>query len=111
MRIRARHYQTGQPIELTHDGRLIQSVTASAAPAAPAESVTEAGWVAPALFDLQINGCEGHSFNSERLTVEMVRHVVEVCHRHGIGALCPTLVTNAFPALRHGIATVRRACE
>jgi N-acetylglucosamine-6-phosphate deacetylase len=70
-----------------------------------------AGWVAPALFDLQINGCDGHSFSSERMTVDDVRHVAETCRRHGIGGLCPTLVTNAFAALAHGMATIRRARE
>jgi N-acetylglucosamine-6-phosphate deacetylase len=63
------------------------------------------------LFDLQINGCDGHSFNSERLTGDSVRHVVTVCRRHGLGGFCPTLVTNSFEALAHGLDTVRRACE
>jgi N-acetylglucosamine-6-phosphate deacetylase len=41
----------------------------------------------------------------------MVRHVVGVCRQHGIGGLCPTLVTNDFEALRHGMSVIRRACE
>jgi N-acetylglucosamine-6-phosphate deacetylase len=65
--------------------------------------------VAPAFFDLQINGCDGHSFNSEALTPQTVRHVMDVCRRHGIGSLCPTLVTNSFAALAHGMATIRQA--
>jgi N-acetylglucosamine-6-phosphate deacetylase len=40
-----------------------------------------------------------------------VRHVVEVCRRHGIAGLCPTLVTNSFAALFHGMTTLRQACE
>jgi N-acetylglucosamine-6-phosphate deacetylase len=71
----------------------------------------EAGWIAPALFDLQINGCDGISFNSPRLTHEDIRRVVYVCRCHGIGGLCPTLVTNSAEALLHGFATLRRACE
>jgi N-acetylglucosamine-6-phosphate deacetylase len=107
MRIHARHYATAEPIEITCARGRIQSIGAPG-PTAPD---LRAGWVAPALFDLQINGCDGHSFNSERLTVADVRHVVEVCRRHGIGAFCPTLVTNAFAALSHGMATLCRACE
>src|SRR5262245_51588980 len=107
MRIRARHYATGEPVDVVCEGGTIRSVGPPSA--APADR--EAGWVAPALFDLQINGCDGHSFNSERLTVESVRHVVAVCRRHGIGGLCPTLVTNAHAALAHGLAVLRRACE
>src|SRR5207302_8584582 len=30
---------------------------------------------------------------------------------HGIGGFCPTLVTNALPALVHGLTTIRRARE
>jgi N-acetylglucosamine-6-phosphate deacetylase len=71
----------------------------------------QAGWVAPALFDLQINGGHGLSFNSGQLTVENVRQVAALCRQHGIGGFCPTLVTNAFPALMHGLATIRRATE
>jgi N-acetylglucosamine-6-phosphate deacetylase len=67
--------------------------------------------VAPALFDLQINGGNGCSFNSERLTVDEILRVIALCRRHGIGSFCPTLVTNPFSALIHALATLRRACE
>jgi N-acetylglucosamine-6-phosphate deacetylase len=96
------------------EGR-IQTISPSAArpvTSSPCQVVTlSSGWVAPALFDLQINGCDGHSFSSERLTVDSVRHVVRVCRDHGIGGLCPTLVTNSFSALVHGMVTIRQACE
>jgi len=105
MRIRAHHYATGVPVEVVCDGGVIQSV----GPATQTRVDVEAGWVAPSLFDLQINGCDGHSFNSEHLTVDTVRHVVRVCRQHGIGSLCPTLVTNSFTALAHGLSTVCRA--
>jgi N-acetylglucosamine-6-phosphate deacetylase len=107
MRLRARHYATGQPVDvITAAG----SILALEPPAAAAPDLS-AEWVAPALFDLQVNGCDGHSFNSERLTIDSVRHVVAVCRRHGLGGLCPTLVTNSFDALAHGLATLHRACE
>src|SRR5262245_59715524 len=98
MLLRARHYATGEPVESAcADGR-ITAITPSPTPSSE--------WVAPALFDLQINGCDGHCFNSERLTPDTVRHVVAVCRRHGIGQLCPTLITNAFAPLAHGMATI-----
>ncbi|MBL8797168.1 MAG: amidohydrolase family protein [Planctomycetia bacterium] len=107
MLLRARHYATGERVDIVcTNGRI-----ASIQPAGPATPDSTAGWVAPTLFDLQINGCDGHSFNSEKLTVETVRHVVDTCRRHGVGGLCPTLVTNGFEALRHGMATIRQACE
>jgi N-acetylglucosamine-6-phosphate deacetylase len=107
MRIRAQHYATEQPIEiLWEDGRIVSLGPPSAEPADD-----EGGWVAPALFDLQINGCDGHSFSSDRLTPADIRHVVAVCREHGIASLCPTLVTNSFAALAHGLSTLRRTCE
>lgn len=104
-RIRARHYITGKPVEISCVDGKIASI-------APIDAqVLDAGWVAPALFDLQVNGCDGHSFNSEKLTVDSVAHVVGVCRQHGIGGICPTLVTNSFAGLAHGMATIRSACE
>jgi len=107
MRIRASHYATGQKIDVLLEGDAIARVNAAGTDAADLET----GWVAPALFDLQINGCDGHSFNSPNLTGDDVRHVVTACHRHGISGLCPTLITNSTEALVHGFETVRRACE
>jgi N-acetylglucosamine-6-phosphate deacetylase len=107
MRVRARHYATGERVDVVCNRGLIEAIEDPTAVAAD----HEAGWVAPAFFDLQINGCDGHGFSSERLTPESVRHVVDVCRRHGIGGLCPTLVTNSFAALAHGMATIRRAVE
>lgn len=107
MLLRARHYATGELTDIEHAAGAIVHV--SRATAAPADR--EAEWVAPALFDLQINGCLGISFNSPTLTVEQVRTVVDECRRHGIGGLLPTLVTNSGEALAHGFTTLRRACE
>ena len=107
MRIRANHYATAERIDVVLDDGAIAKVHRAGTDAADLES----GWVAPAFFDLQINGCDGRSFNSPHLTVDDVRHVVGVCQRHGIGGLCPTLITNSTEALLHGFQTVRRACE
>jgi N-acetylglucosamine-6-phosphate deacetylase len=106
MRIHARHYRTGEVIEVLCEKGLIQSISSPAGQAAD----VQAGWIAPALFDLQINGCGGNNFSSESLTVAKVRQIVDRCRGHGIGALCPTLVTNSFVALAHGLAVVREAC-
>jgi N-acetylglucosamine-6-phosphate deacetylase len=107
MRIRARHYATGETVDVSCESGRILSVT----PPTPHTPDVEAGWIAPAFFDLQINGCEGHAFSSERLTVASIRHVIEICRRHGIGGFCPTLVTNSFAALLHGFTTLREACD
>jgi N-acetylglucosamine-6-phosphate deacetylase len=106
MLLRARHYATGERIDVVCDRGSIQSI----GPATTAKADREAGWIAPALFDLQVNGCDGHSFNSAKLTRDDVRHVVHTCKKHGIGELCPTLITGSFEALLHGFTTLSQAC-
>src|SRR5262245_18823732 len=107
MRLRARHYRTRQPLDIDcADGRI-----AAVGPAGDGPADLSAGWVAPALFDLQINGCLGKAFVSPTLSLDDVRVIVERCRRHGMAALCPTLITGPFDALAHGFATLRRACE
>jgi N-acetylglucosamine-6-phosphate deacetylase len=107
MLVRTRHYATGERIDLRYDRGAITQI--AAAGRQPADR--EAGWVAPALFDLQINGCNGIAFSSPTITVDQVRTVVVECRQHGIAGMLPTLVTNSFEALVHGFATLRTACE
>lgn len=107
MRLRGSHYATGQPVDVICNHGAIQAVE----PASSVPADQTAGWLAPAFFDLQINGCDGYSFNSARLTREHIRHVVQVSRRHGIASLFPTLVTGSREALLHGFATLRQACD
>jgi N-acetylglucosamine-6-phosphate deacetylase len=107
MLIRARYYATGERIDIRSEGGVIKSI--ALAGTGPVDR--EAGWVSPALFDLQINGCLGIDFSSASLTVEQVRTVIDECRRHGIGGLLPTLITNSDAALTHGFATLRKSCE
>src|SRR5579871_3579777 len=108
MRLRGRHFRTGVWLDVTCADGVIRAAAPADGAAAPD---VQADWIAPAFCDVQINGCDGISFNAPTLTAEQVRHVVAVCRRHGIAQLCPTLVTGPFDALAHGLATVRRACE
>jgi len=107
IRIRARHYRSGDLKDFCcHNGYL-----SAVNPASNDAVDLEAPWIAPALFDLQVNGCHGHAFNSSTLTAREIQQVVTVCHAHGISALCPTLVTGPFDALNHGFVTLARACD
>jgi N-acetylglucosamine-6-phosphate deacetylase len=107
MKVRARHYRTGERVDITcRDGQI-----AGITPAGRDETHLIAEWVSPALFDLQINGCHGYAFSSSELTLDQVRKVVDVCLKHGIAELCPTLVTNSREVIAHGFKTLCRACE
>lgn len=101
----ARHYESSQPVRLlVEEGRIASLEWVDAAdPSLP--------FVAPGLFDLQINGYGGVWFSDEELTVEQVLAVLRAHFAHGITRMCPTLITNSFEALTHGFATIRQACE
>jgi N-acetylglucosamine-6-phosphate deacetylase len=107
MLIRARHYATGEPVEIAIEGGRIASV----GPPTDLPTDATADWVAPSWFDIQVNGCHGISFNSNTLTADEIRRVAEVCRAHGTGGFCPTLITGSAAALTHGFATLARACD
>lgn len=105
MRLRGKDYSTGQSVDVVWEQGRVVAVEEAGNHTPDAE----AGWISPALFDLQINGCLGISFNSPKLTVEKVRQVVDHCRAHGIAELMPTLVTNSFEAIEHGFSTLVQA--
>src|SRR6267154_1925899 len=98
MRVQSRHYRTGQLCEIVWQDGLI-SMLGQPGPLPPD---ARAGWVSPALFDLQINGGGGVNFSSLQLNSEDVFRVVELCCAHGIGGFCPTLITQSAQVLKHG---------
>jgi N-acetylglucosamine-6-phosphate deacetylase len=107
MLVRATHYRTGQRCDFT----FAESRPTTVTPLTSATPDVEADWIAPAFCDVQINGCDGVSFNAPDLTREQIRHVVAVCQKHGISQLCPTLITGSFEALAHGFRTLSAARE
>jgi N-acetylglucosamine-6-phosphate deacetylase len=104
--LHARRYDDGRPVHLAIDDGRIASVEA-------VDPTDAADWplVAPAFFDLQINGYGGVWFSDVGLTVDQVLTVLEAHFAKGITRLCPTVITNSFEAMRDGLATVRAACE
>jgi N-acetylglucosamine-6-phosphate deacetylase len=105
MRIQGRHYRTGQICEIVwQDGH----ISAIGAPG-PLPPDVRAGWISPALFDLQINGGGGVNFSSSQLKSEDVFRVVDLCRVHGIGGFCPTLITQSEDVLSHALQVLCQA--
>jgi N-acetylglucosamine-6-phosphate deacetylase len=108
MRIVARDYRDGRWLDLdVCDGRI-----------AEVRSTRETGnldpgdkWVAPAFWDIQLNGRWGHSFSSPDLTVEQVVAIVRAQGVMGTARLCPTLITAPVGHLLHGLRTIAAACD
>jgi len=68
-------------------------------------------WVAPAFWDIQVNGRGGHSFSSPDLTVEQAAAIVREQEVLGTARLCPTLITAPIEHLLHGLRTIAAACD
>ncbi|MEZ6057590.1 MAG: amidohydrolase family protein [Planctomycetaceae bacterium] len=104
----ARRYDTGLGVRVRIAGGRIAAID-------PVEGglgrCEEWPFVAPGFFDLQINGYGGVWFSDERITPEQVLRVLEAHWAYGITRLCPTVITNSFTAMKHGLATIRQTCE
>lgn len=107
MQLKGRHFENGEPVCVTIEGERILRVD----PAWPAGSIDDWPWIAPALFDLQINGHGGTWFSKEGLTADEVIQTLEPHFAFGITRLCPTLVTNSFEALASGFSAIDEACR
>ncbi len=108
MRLVARDYISSSWIELELRGELIEAIRPGEGPdqAAPADL-----WVAPAFWDIQLNGHGGHSFSSPELTVEQAQEIVRHQGRLGTATLCPTLITAPVSHMLHGLRTLAAACD
>jgi N-acetylglucosamine-6-phosphate deacetylase len=53
----------------------------------------EAAWLAPAFFDLQVNGFAGVDFNSASVSVEDYRKAVRALWTTGVTRFCPTIIS------------------
>ncbi|HEX7448403.1 MAG TPA: N-acetylglucosamine-6-phosphate deacetylase, partial [Pirellulales bacterium] len=80
-----------------------------------AAALPEAGeplpWVAPGFIDLQVNGYGGQEFSSLELTPEKVADIVRQHWAFGVTGLCPTLTTQSFECLVHGLGAIDFACQ
>jgi len=107
LKLFGRRYENGEPVRITVEGDRIAAVE----PAWPTGNVDEWPFVAPGLFDLQINGHGGTWFGKEGITPEEVLAVLEQHFRFGVTRLCPTVITNSSEALQAAFAALRQACE
>jgi N-acetylglucosamine-6-phosphate deacetylase len=99
----ARHYSTGQPLAVTFDAGRVVAVT-------PSDQSLES-WIAPAFFDIQINGGLGVGFTNPDLTPDHVRTVADECRRHGIGTFFPTVITASADTIIRAMTAIRTAVE
>lgn len=108
MLIRGHHLYSDELLDFFIEQERIVSVK-SANNSHPAD--LHADMIAPAYFDLQINGAMGINFTSDSLNQEDIEQVAKVCATHGIAAFCPTVITANYNTIRAAMTTLRRVCD
>jgi N-acetylglucosamine-6-phosphate deacetylase len=98
----ARHYRTAKPVVLEWRDDLITSVRP-----AP-QAVETAAWIAPALFDVQVNGFAGVDFQQDNLAVEQLLTATRALRASGCAGILLTLVTDEWPKLIQRLKRLRR---
>lgn len=110
-----RRYDTQQQVELRLAHGRIAAVAGAADPAGATRPASpdqgDLLWVAPGLIDIQVNGYGGQEFSSQDLTPEAVAAIVRKHWSFGVSQLCPTLTTQSFEVLAHGVAAIDEACR
>ncbi len=103
----ARHFATGEWVRVAVKDRLIASLEPADGPGTYSP---DDEWVAPAFWDIQLNGRWGVSYSDPELRAEQVAEIVRAQAALGTGRLCPTLITAPFEAFRHGLEAISWAC-
>ena len=108
MKLFGRRYDSGEPICIEIVGG---KIVGTALPSAAERQTSQWPWIAPGLFDIQVNGYGGQEFSSPDLTPEQVIAIVHEYAAFGVTRCCPTLITASFEVLRHGLETIVAACD
>jgi len=105
----ARHYATRQTVRVEWRAGRITRLEPVSPPPAPEP------WIAPPLFDLQVNGFAGVDFQQDGLTTDALLHATRRLRAAGCTRYLLTLITDAWPALtarlRHLVALRAQAAE
>jgi N-acetylglucosamine-6-phosphate deacetylase len=95
IKIEAIHYETNKPVTLEIKDGLISAVKE-----ASGSSQISDLYVAPGLFDNQINGYKGIDFSDTALTTEKMMTAVEAIRRDGVTCFLPTVITGSHENLQ-----------
>jgi len=92
-KIHAWHFATGKPIHLDFSGGVISKIEMISEPPPQAQ------WIAPGLFDLQINGYAGVDFQQDSLALDSLLLAARGLRKAGCTRFLVTLVTDDWARL------------
>jgi len=109
----ARRYDTLALVRVELEGARVHRVLPLTADhvASLGDRAARLPWVSPGFVDVQVNGWNGQEFSSFELTPERVAKVTREHYPFGITGYCPTLTTQSYACLAHGLSAIHRACE
>ncbi len=99
--ILGRHFATGEPIRLVCEAGRISRIE-------PFAGAAPGTWLAPPLFDLQVNGYGGIDFQQDNLSVDQLLSAVRQLRADGCARFLLTLITDDWARLMHRLASLRR---
>ncbi len=103
--LHALHYETREPVRMVWKEGKIVSIDAMA------ERPERDIWIAPPLFDLQINGYAGVDFQQDDLSAEELLRAVRALRRDGCAFLFLTLITDEWHRLLSRLKYLRALRE
>ncbi len=108
MNVIARHFETGEWVCVELEGTNIARILPGEGP----EQVTaDDEWVAPAFWDIQLNGRWGISFSDPALSREQAAAIIRAQCSLGTARLCPTLITASPEGMLKGVSAIAAACD
>jgi N-acetylglucosamine-6-phosphate deacetylase len=101
--LHGRNYRTGEPVLLHHEAGLITRIEPGPAGPRPLP------WLAPSLFDLQVNGFAGVDFQRDDVADTDLESAALALAGAGCGRFLLTLITDTWPILLRRLARLREA--
>ncbi len=96
--------------EVTVAGRTIHNVQPARSELTDAVGGTHC-LIAPAFFDVQVNGFAGIDFNSQGLSSDAIWHAIRKLREKGVVLFCPTVITHSFEHLAACLGALNRVCQ
>jgi N-acetylglucosamine-6-phosphate deacetylase len=97
----ARHFATGATVKVRWRDGVITHLEPSS------EKLQEVVWIAPSLFDLQVNGYGGVDFQQDNLRIEDLKKAAGSLWRDGCARFFVTLITDEWAALTSRLKHLR----